>query len=137
MATRALTKLDFACRHTLTSDAAMDRGAEVKFGASDTACTAAGTNDPLAIGTVERAVTASGKAVSVLLYGHAIIPVKVGTGGATRGVDAITVADGFTDAASNGGGTTSQIIKGKFMQSGAAGDVVGLLIGLNQRSVKA
>jgi hypothetical protein len=31
----------------------------------------------------------------------------------------------------------SQIIKGKFMQTGVAGDVVGLLIGVNQRSVKA
>lgn len=137
MTTRARTKLDFACRLNLTSDAAYSRGQEVKFGADDNSFTAAGTNDPLAIGTLERNVSASGKKGDIILYGHAIVPVLVGTGGATRGVNATTVADGFTNAAANGGGTTSQIIKGQFTESGVAGDIVGMVIGVNPRSVKA
>lgn len=137
MTTRARTKLDFACRLELISDAAYLRGAEVKFASDDDTITAAGTGDVLAIGTLERAVSAAGKRVSVILYGHAIVPVLVGTGGATRGVGAIGVADGMTNAAANGGGTTSQIIKGQFMESGSAGDLVGMLIGVNPRSVKA
>ncbi len=135
MATRPLVKLDFACRLELVTDAAYARGKEVKFGSDDLTITAAGTNDVLAIGTLERAVTAAGKAAAVVLYGHAIVPVIVGTGGATRGKDAITAADGFTDAPTNGTGTVSNAIKGKFMQSGVAGDEVGLLIGFNPRSV--
>lgn len=137
MAKRPIVKLDYACRLTLISDAAYARGTEVKFGGDDNTFTAAGANDPLAIGTLERAVTASGKKGDIILYGNIIQEVLVGTGGATRGTDAITVADGFTNAAANGGGTTSQIIKGKFMQSGVALDRVGLLTGVNQRSVKA
>lgn len=137
MAKRPIVKLDHACRLTLVADAAYARGAEVKFVTDDNTFTAAGANDPLAIGTLERAVTAAGKKGDIILYGNVIQEVLVGTGGATRGVDAITVADGFTDAAANGGGTASQIIKGKFMQSGVAGDRVGLLTGVNQRSVKA
>lgn len=118
------------------SQPAFSRGAEVKFNGDDGLLQAAGTNDPLAIGIISQA-NASTRPASVVMYGFAVMPVTVGTGGATRGVDAITVADGFTDAASNGGGTTSQIIKGKFLQTGVAGDLVGLLIGVNQRSVKA
>lgn len=135
MTTRARTKLDFACRLELIADAAYSRGQEVKFVTDDNTFTAAGTADVLAIGTLERDVSAAGKRGSIILYGHAIVPVKVGTGGATRGVDAITVADGFTNAPTNGTGTVSSIIKGKFMESGSAGDIVGLLIGVNQRSV--
>jgi hypothetical protein len=137
MAKRPLVKLDNACRITLKADAAYARGIEVKFVTDDDTFTVAAANDPLAIGTLERAVTAAGKKGDIILYGHAIVEVLVGTGGCTRGVDAVVVADGYTDAASNGGGTTSQIIKGKFMQSGVALDRVGLLIGVNQRSVKA
>lgn len=118
------------------SQPAFAAGVEVKFNGNDDLLQAAGVNDPLAIGITEVANNAGSEA-RVALYGIAIIPVTVGTGGATRGTDAITVADGFTDAAANGGGTTSQIIKGKFMQSGVAADSVGLLIGVNQRSVTA
>lgn len=119
-----------------SSQPAFTRGSEVKFNGSDTLLQAAGANDPLAIGVIYQG-NAAGRTAHVVLYGHSVMPVKVGTGGATRGVDATTVADGFTDAAANGGGSTSQIIKGKFLQTGVAGDLVGLLIGVNQRSVKA
>lgn len=118
-----------------SSQPAFARGAEVKYNGSDTLLQAAGTNDVLAIGIINQA-NAAGRPAHVTLYGFAVMPVTVGTGGATRGVDATTAADGFTDAATNGTGTVSQIIKGKFLQTGVVGDVVGLLIGVNQRSVK-
>lgn len=112
---------------------AVAEGAEVKFGADDDTVAAVAANDPLAIGLCRKpyttAMAAAGKPIEVILYGYAIKVVTVGTGGATRGVDATTVASGFTDAIANGGGTTSQMIKGKFMQSGVATDKVGLLLG--------
>lgn len=138
MAVRPHERLDGALimQFDHASQPAFSRGAEVKFNSADNLLQAAAANDPLAIGVIYQN-NASGRTAHVVLYGHAIMPVTVGTGGATRGVDATTVADGFTDAATNGTGTVSQIIKGKFMQTGVAGDVVGLLIGVNQRSVKA
>lgn len=138
MATRPHERLNGALvmQFDHPSQPAFARGAEVKFNGDDSLLQAAGTNDPLAIGVAYQN-SAAGRTASIVLYGHAVMPVKVGTGGATRGVDATTVADGFTDAATNGTGTVSQIIKGKFLQTGVAGDLVGLLIGVNQRSVKA
>lgn len=112
------------------------KGQEVKFNGDDNLLQAAGANDPLAIGIIH-SDNAAGREASVHMYGSSVAIVTVGTGDCTRGVDAITVADGFTDAAANGGGTSSQIIKGKFLHTGVAGDKVSLLIGVNQRSVKA
>ena len=138
MAARALQMLNNVCVKTFihASQPAFARGVEVKFNGDDNLLQAAGANDPLAIGITEVANDAGSEA-RVALYGIGIIPVTVGTGDATRGVDATTVASGFTNAATNGAGTVSQIIKGKFMQSGVANDLVGLLIGVNQRSVTA
>lgn len=135
---RPQIKLDNVTRHTFGGgcNVAVTRGVEVKFGATDDVCVLAGANDPLAIGIVENDVVTVGHPVVIVCYGNGIMDVTVGTGAATRGIDAITVASGFTDAAANGGGTTSQIIKGRFMQSGVAGDKVGLLLN-SHRSVSA
>jgi len=113
---------------------AFAKGAEVKFGSDDQLLAAAGTGDILAIGITHKA-NAAGRPAHVIMYGHAVVTALVGTGGATRGVCAKGVADGFTDAATNGGGTTSQIIKGQFLQTGVAGDYVEMMIGVNPRSV--
>lgn len=64
--------------------------------------------------------------VDVALSG--VVPVLVGTGGATQGEFAIATADGFTNQ-TLGGGTTVKHIAGKFLQTGVAGDYVGLVIG--------
>lgn len=136
MAVRPHERLNNALIMTFSSTSmpAFTRGQEVKFGAADDLLAAAGTGDVLAIGIINQA-NAAGRPAEVCMYGHAVVPVVVGTGGATRGVHAKGVADGMTDAAANGGGTTSQIIKGQFLQSGVAGDVVGMMIGVNPRSV--
>lgn len=61
------------------------------------------------------------------LSGSGILPVKVGTGGATRGKWAKVVADGMTDATPSGAGTTATETAGIFEQNGVAGDIVGLI----------
>lgn len=60
--------------------------------------------------------------------GAAVVPVKVGTGGASAGLFAVVVSDGLTNQ-TLGGGTTVRHIAGKFTQTGVVGDVVGLAVG--------
>jgi len=98
--------------------------------ASDTTVqNAAGATD-LGIGVFLASATA-GKRVEVYHFGS-IIPVKIGTGGCTRGAKAVFVADGFTDApAHDSSGTTDDATYGVFMESGVVGDVRGMMIGLN------
>lgn len=138
MATRPHERLDHALIMSFdnASQPAFTKGTEVKFGASDTLLAATTNADAAAIGVVYQA-NAAGKPAHVVLYGNAVVPVTVGTGGATRGVHAVRVSDGYTDAATIGGGTTVQYIRGMFLQSGVAGDTVGLMIGMNPSSVKA
>jgi len=138
MAVRPHERLD----HALTmqfddpSQPAFARGVEVKFSTSDTLLVATSGSDAAAIGVTAQGNLA-GRTASVVLYGTAVMPVTVGTGGATRGTLAVRVSDGYTDAATVGGGTTAQYIRGMFLQSGVVGDVVGLMIGINPSSVKA
>jgi hypothetical protein len=83
------------------------------------------TDGLLAIGIVValgKLAGAAGDVVSVaLLCGPCVIPVKVGTGGATRGARAKAVATGLTD------GVAADATVGWFTQSGVAGDIVGLV----------
>lgn len=139
MSTRAMKKIERALSIDGVAGADLTEYTEVKISAEDSGTgqltfVAAGANDPLGVGYVLYTVK-SGKLCHVILD-NAIIPVLVGTGGATRSKDAVSVADGMTDAPVNGGGTTSKIIKGQFMQSGVAGDYVGMQIKSN-RSVSA
>ena len=139
MAVRAHERLEFALIMQFANDSqpALTRGTEVKFNASDTLLAATTDTDALAIGVVNQA-NAAGRPASVLMYGSpGVIPVLVGTGGATRGKFAVRTTDGFTDAAPVGGGTTVQYIRGQFLQTGVAGDYVGLNVGVNPSSVKA
>lgn len=59
--------------------------------------------------------------------GGPVIPVKVGTGGATRGKYAKVVSDGFTDAAESVTTPAGANSAGFFTQSGVAGDIIGLV----------
>jgi hypothetical protein len=72
----------------------------------------------------------AGDLIQVMLPGP-VVPVKVGTGGATRGKFAIEAAanDGLTDQLM-GGGTVVRYSPGFFTQSGSAGDLVGLCMTL-------
>lgn len=99
----------------------------VKFSGADTTVTVCGAGDNgFAIALETK--TAGEKVRVAVVTGGSIIPVKVGTGGATRDAYAKAAADGLTDQ-TLGGGTTVRYIFGKFLQSGVAGDRVGLLAG--------
>lgn len=98
-------------------------GRPVSFNTSDEECTltaAAARPDGIALET-----KAAGERVQVLI-GEGICKVKVGTGGATRGEYAVVVADGLTNSGTLGGGSVVKQLVGKFLQTGVAGDVVGL-----------
>jgi len=72
--------------------------------------------------------TAGEKVQVALLTGGAVVPVKVGSAGATQGLYAEIGTTGAIDR-TLGGGTTVRYILGKFTETGATGDVVGLAVG--------
>ncbi len=91
----------------------------------------------LAIG-VAMTTAAEGEEVEIALFGWGVIPVIVGTNGATFGIKAQLEGDGFTNAntqdSDNGAGNQSTY--GIFLQSGTVGQFVGLLLaGAGNRGV--
>lgn len=116
------------------SQPAFSKGTEVKFNSDDDLLVATSGDDPLAIGIIVQA-NLIGRPANVCMYGDKVIPVVVGSGGATRGKQAVYSSTGFTDATTFGGGTTAQTIKGQFLQSGSQNDLVGLMTGVNYSSV--
>lgn len=129
MATRAHMKIQNALiqEFTVASGQTVTEGLSVKFASADDECQNCGAGEDgfgVALGS-----GAAGEKVSILLDGIAVVKVKVGTGGtATRGSYAITNATGHTNQAI-ADGTTVRYLRGKFMQSGTAGDLVGMLVG--------
>ena len=84
------------------------------------------------IGIARDAGDATGAAglTQIVVYGHGgIVPVLVGTGGATAGAAAKWVSDGLTDA-TTGGGTTKVVEYGIFEDTGVAADIVGLRLNI-------
>lgn len=111
-------------------------GRVVKDGNADKECQHTGAGEAgfgvvTAIGGNPKVTAgAAGDFVSVaLLAGACIIPVKVGTGGATRGAFLQSVADGVTDVTPNGAPTTGVMtpVHGIALQTGVANDVIGML----------
>jgi len=130
----ALRKFEFAQIIAFTVEAAGTAtvGRLASFGASDTTVqdTVAAADD--AIGVFLTGGTA-GDRVDLALFGPSVA-VVVGVGGATRGSKAINVATGMTDApAHDSSGATDNQIYGIFMQSGLAGDTVGMQITASNR----
>jgi hypothetical protein len=99
-------------------------GRRVKLSGADNKVEDAGVGD-IGIGIAETGGAAGAK-VLIVLDGP-IVPVVVGTGGATRGKLAKMIADGFTDVTPAGAGTTLVYPAGVFLQSGVAGDKVGMI----------
>ena len=128
MATRASQILESAILRPFKVPAtkATTAGFRVKFSGADDAVENCGAGeDGIAIALETKA---AGEVAECVLEGFAVVKVKVGTGGATRGAFAKTVADGWTDQAIADGANVRNIA-GKFMQTGVAGDMVGLLLG--------
>ena len=126
MAVRAMLDLGpgpYIKTFTVAAAQAATEGRAMSFAAADeeVQLTAAGAapNAGIALET-----KVAGERVQVLV-GQGIVKVKVGTGGATRGLFGVVVADGLTNAPTLGGGTVLRGCAGRFLQSGVAGDVVG------------
>jgi hypothetical protein len=142
MATDAIAKLSecISATFTVATGQTVTGGKFVKHSGSDTDITDASADDFLAIGVAhdhgrKGEAYVAGDKVKVYLS-NCIVPVKVGTGDCTRGKRARIVATGVTDApaAVAGGGTAIPLV-GQFMQSGVAGDVVGLKLEQGDRVI--
>lgn len=132
-------------------------GNRVKFGTADTEVDLAGAAEPNSWGTVvgfpqapgttnqvpangtngsnmPTSVTGDGTdkfQVTVALDGNAIVSVIVGTGGSTRGLPQVLAANGVTDgpaAPVGSDGTVVHKFEGRAMQTGVAGDAIGMLV---------
>ena len=113
--------------YTVAATKSVTRGFAVKLsGADDAVENMAATTDNCIGIALESG--AAGAVVRVALWGQGIVKAKVGTGGATRGTPAKYAADGLTTA-TNGGGSTNQVLVGQFLEEGVAGDLVGLNLG--------
>lgn len=108
------------------------RGFLAIFGAADDLVLDGGAGSDLGVGIFKESATA-GQRVEIELWAP-VVPVTVGTGGATRGTKAVFVADGFIDAPAHdsSGGTDNQIY-GVFMQTGVVGDRVGMQLMASNR----
>ena len=114
--------------YTVATGQAVTEG-ELVVMASDTTVQDAGAASDLGIG-IATASAAAGARVELYMFGP-IVPVAVGTGGATRGTKSVAVTDGFTDAATHDSdGTGNESNYGVFVESGTAGQVKGMMLGL-------
>jgi len=111
--------------YTVVAGGSTTKGLPVKFDTSDGECTVCAAGDD-GFGIALSTEVAGAKVEVALLAGACIIPVKVGTGGATRGLYGIAATDGIINRAL-GGGTTSRNILVKFLQTGVVGDFVGAM----------
>jgi len=138
MAERALQKYsaDDVDTIVVASAKTVTKGKPIKHSGADHEAENAAAITDLAIGIALESGTAGQTVRYVRLGSKAIVPALVGTGGATRGQGAVYVADGVTDQAT-GGGTNLFCCLGQFMQSGVAGDYVGLNLGMAGFSVKS
>jgi predicted RecA/RadA family phage recombinase len=137
MATRPQRQTQHALKryYTVAASQTCTVGKTVKL-ASDTTVQDAGAGSDLEIGICMESsdanasgVVAAGFQVEILLLGHAVVPMLVGTGASTRSKKQVVVSDGITDAAASGGGTTAVECIGIALESGVAGDLIGVLVG--------
>lgn len=129
MATRALKDIAHKeCCKTfiVAAGQVVTEGRAVQFAAADDECQIADAANDKHIG-IAMSSGVAGERVQVEMLCIKIVPVIVGTGGATRGEEAVLAANGFTNQ-TIGGGQTVKYVSGFFMQSGSQGDLVGLAV---------
>lgn len=132
----AFRQIEYGTKHNfmVATGQAATKGKLAIFGSSDTTVQNGVSTSDTGIG-IFMATAAADTQVDVLLFAP-VMPVLVGTGGCTRGKKAIVASanDGFTDApAHDSSGATDNIIYGIFMQSGSAGDTVGMMVAPSNR----
>ena len=142
MAVRPNQHTQFATRKSYAVDAAqtVTIGAPVTFSTDDThvKATSSGTGNNVAVGIaitstdgvtgVSGNVVSPPGAVDVILFGP-VVPMTVGTAGATMGKQQVMASNGVVDAAAaaSSGSTINECI-GVATQTGVAGDVIGVVV---------
>lgn len=126
MATRAFEASCNLILQTFPVKAASDvtAGYPVKMDGTDVLnCTAGDAAVGYAMATA-----AAGELVEIALIGSSgIVKAKVGTGGCTAGAWLKAANDGAINSGTLGGGTTLVNVIGKALQTGSAGDFVGVV----------
>lgn len=140
----ATRKLNYATigNYDVTAGQTVTVGFAVTMDSDTTVRNAAGGIDnDLIVGVAHTggtSVVAGDANVDVFLFAP-VVPVVVGAGGtATRGTKAIwnAAGNGFTNAAAaNPGGANDEQSYGVFLQSGTAGDIVGMMMGMTYRQI--
>lgn len=136
MATRASKNLQNATIMTfmVASGQVATKGRAMLLSGAETTVGLAGAASDAAIG-IALETAAAGKEVQIALFGP-VVPMLVGTGGTAYGVKQVLVADGITDsAAHNSDGTGNASIVGIALQTGAAADMVGVVLCAINRGV--
>lgn len=126
MAARPLdhTSCALVLKYTVQTSATVTKGKAVKLGTAETDVLAASTNEKAVGIALESGV--AGDVVNIAMFGYAVAPVLVGTGGATHGEHATCVSDGFTNI-TLGGGTVVKYVEGIFLETGVVGDYAAML----------
>ncbi len=122
--------------YTVASGETATVGKTVIFGATDLEVKDPGAASDLVIGVVRGktgTVYTAGQVCEVIHPFTVVVAMKVGTAGSTRGKKQVVVSDGITDAATLGGGSTAVSSVGICLQSGVAGDMVGVGLMLDSR----
>jgi hypothetical protein len=117
--------------YTVASGQTVTGGAEVIFASDDEEIQVATANSAAAFGIARHPGTTytAGERVEVIIYGDAIVPMKVGTAGVTRGLEVTQTATGVEDApAANAAGATVTWICGRALQSRVVNDEVGVAV---------
>jgi hypothetical protein len=122
--------------YTVASGQSAYAGQSVIFGSTDTEVQDSGGASDLIVGVCmgpPGTTYAAGDTVQVLHPFAAVARMKVGTGDSTRGKKQKVVSTGVTDADTNGGGTNPIYSVGVALQSGVAGDYIGVGLMLDSR----
>ena len=128
MATRPIFDSQFQpiMTFTVAANKVVTKGMPVNQDGADDMVEDAGAAHDTIIGFALDSGTA-GQRVRVALSGP-VVMVLVGTGDSTRGTKQIPVTDGVTDAAAHdSSGATNDVIVGIALQSGVAGDLIGMI----------
>lgn len=126
MAVRPLDHVSNALilKYTVQAAGTVTKGKAVKLGTLETDVLAASTNEKAVGIALESGV--AGDVVNIAMFGYAVAPVLVGTGGSTHGEHATCVSDGFTNI-TLGGGTVVKYVEGIFLETGVVGDYAAML----------
>lgn len=104
----------------------IERGHLLRAGATAGEVVKCGAGERGIYVALENNSTAGSRIQVAFLSPSSILPVIVGTGGASEGAMLVLAADGVTDAPTLGGGTVVRNVVGVAVETGVADDLIGM-----------